>query len=146
MVDIWSPEKRSQVMSRIKGKNTKPEILMRQILRRLGYRYHLRSKHLPGKPDIILPRRKLAIFVHGCFWHYHGRCREGRIPSTRRSYWKPKLLANRDRDAKKRSELKKLGWKILTVWECQIEKKPEAIVGKLTKVIYGRKFKPGGHQ
>ncbi len=142
MVDIWSPAKRSQVMSRIKGKNTKPEILARQLLRSLGCRYTLHSKNLPGKPDIILPKRKLAIFVHGCFWHCHGRCREGRIPATRRGYWKPKLLANRARDTKKRSKLKKLGWRVLTIWECQVEKRPDSVVKKLIKAIRSGKTNP----
>lgn len=136
MVDIWSPAKRSQVMSQIKGKNTKPEILMRRLLRNLGCRYSLHTKTLPGKPDIILSKNKLAIFVHGCFWHYHGRCREGRIPDSRREYWGPKLLANRARDSKKRSELRKLGWCVLTIWECQIEKRPGDVAKKLAAVIH----------
>ncbi len=135
MADMWSKAKRSQVMAKILGKNTKPEILMRRIVQSLGYRYRLHLKSLPGKPDIVIPDSKLVVFVNGCFWHYHGRCREGRIPSSRRSYWQEKLLGNRKRDAIKRAQIRRLGWRVLTVWECQIEKKPDYVTDRLISTL-----------
>ena len=121
-MDIWSKQKRSEVMSRIRGKNTKPEMLLRSQLFRQGLRFRVHQKDLPGKPDIILPKYKTAIFVHGCFWHYHKDCREGRIPSTNSKFWKEKLEKNISKDEKYVQLLTALGWKVLIIWECEIEK------------------------
>jgi DNA mismatch endonuclease (patch repair protein) len=121
-MDIWSKKKRSQVMSKIGGKNTKPELILRSALFRLGYRFRLHSKNLPGKPDIILSKYKTVIFVHGCFWHYHKNCPEGRIPTSNPRYWEEKLNKNVSRDKKTIRALQKAGWLVLVVWECDLEK------------------------
>ena len=127
-MDIWSKEKRSEVMSKIRSKDTKPEILVRKMLFARGYRYRLHVKNLPGKPDIVMPKYKAAIFVHGCFWHLHSGCREGTIPKTRTEYWEKKLLGNRERDKKHRRALRKAGWRVLRLWECEVEKNPDKII------------------
>jgi DNA mismatch endonuclease, patch repair protein len=106
-------------MRRITAKNTKPELLVRRILYSLGYRYRLHAKDLPGKPDIVFRSRKIAILVHGCFWHQHESCREGRVPNSRREYWVPKLERNNRRDKENLAALSQLGWRILVVWECE---------------------------
>src|SRR5205823_6582759 len=102
--------------------NTKPEMILRSKLFKLGYRYRIHPKYLPGKPDIVLARYKTAIFVHGCFWHYHQSCREGRIPSTNTKFWKEKLQYNIAKDEANIKALKKLKWKVVVIWECEIEK------------------------
>lgn len=130
-MDIWSKQKRSEVMSKIRGKNTKPEIILRSQLFKQGFRFRIHKKTLPGKPDIVLERYKTAIFVHGCFWHYHKGCREGRIPSANSKYWREKLLKNVEKDKMHIRELEELGWKVIIVWECEIEKKLEQTVEKV---------------
>jgi len=122
MADKWTKEKRSEVMGKIRSKNTKPEVLLRKALFAKGYRYRIHNKLLPGKPDIVLPKFKTAIFVHGCFWHFHADCREGRIPSTNSLYWKNKLSKNVERDLKHQEALMQQGWNVLVIWECEIEK------------------------
>lgn len=121
-MDIWSKQKRSEVMSRIKGKNTKPEMILRSELFKQGFRFRIHQKDLPGKPDIVLPKYETAIFVHGCFWHYHKDCREGRIPSTNSKFWKEKLQRNISKDEENIKALRKEKWKVHVVWECEIEK------------------------
>lgn len=130
-MDIWSKEKRSQVMSNIRSTDTTPEILVRKMLFAQGYRYRLHVKELPGKPDIVLPKYNSVIFVHGCFWHLHSECRDGTIPKTRTEYWKKKLLGNKSRDKKNIEHLKKQGWRVLRIWECEIEKNPDEVLTKL---------------
>lgn len=120
MHDRLDRQRRSENMRRIRGTNTKPEVLVRKALTKLGYRYRLHSKTLPGKPDIVFPGRKKLIFVHGCFWHQHEDCREGRIPNSRKDYWEPKLVGNMRRDHRNRLSLAEIGWQVLVVWECQI--------------------------
>jgi DNA mismatch endonuclease (patch repair protein) len=117
-------------MSRVRGKDTKPELMVRRILHGLGYRYRLHAKELPGKPDIVLRRRRKAIFVHGCFWHRHLNCALARIPKSRHSFWIPKLEGNRQRDLANEAELTANGWKCLTVWECELRDK-DAIAFRL---------------
>lgn len=134
-MDIWSKEKRSDVMSKILSNNTGPERRVRKILTALGYRYRLNVKALPGKPDIVLRKYNSVIFVHGCFWHLHSKCRDGTIPKTRTEYWKNKLLKNKERDARNIKELKKLGWKVLRLWECEIEKNPNKVIEKIKKLL-----------
>lgn len=118
MADNRSPESRSALMSRIGSKNTAPEIVVRRLLHSMGYRFRLHRKDLPGTPDIVLPARRTAIFVHGCFWHAHG-CKIGRPPKTRPEFWGPKLERNRQRDREKVAALRAAGWTVETVWQCE---------------------------
>lgn len=132
-MDIWSKEKRSDVMSKIRSKNTKPEKLLRSMLHKSGYRFRIHKKELPGKPDIVMPKYKIIIFVNGCFWHYHKNCPEGRIPHTNSIFWKDKLQKNVKRDKNNIKALRKLGWKVIIIWECEIEKKPEVTLKRIIK-------------
>jgi len=109
-------------MSRIRAKNTSPELIVRRVLHRMGYRFRLHVKTLPGKPDIVLPKYRTVIFVHGCFWHRHKGCKNCTTPTNRREFWVEKLNGNAVRDKLHQRALRKLGWKSITVWECQIEK------------------------
>jgi DNA mismatch endonuclease (patch repair protein) len=124
-MDKLDAQRRSKNMRQIRSKNTKPEVLLRSLLHKAGYRFRLHRKDLPGKPDIVFPGRRKVIFVHGCFWHQHPGCREGRLPGTRPDYW-PKLERNVERDTAAIEQLRELGWKVLTVWECEISK-PELV-------------------
>lgn len=108
-------------MSRIRSGNTKPEKVVRSALYAMGYRYRLNRKDLPGKPDIVLPKRKTVIFVHGCFWHCHTGCKNATMPKTNAEFWKKKLSENVERDSKKQADLERLGWNVVTVWECETE-------------------------
>jgi DNA mismatch endonuclease, patch repair protein len=119
-MDRLTPELRSRNMRRIGSKSTKPEMLVRRLVHALGYRYRLHVKDLPGKPDLVFHRREKVIFVHGCFWHQHKECREGRVPGSRKSYWEPKLTRNLERDREHLRALKRLGWRALVLWECQL--------------------------
>lgn len=119
MADTRTPEQRRRIMQSVKTRDTGPELTVRRLLFRLGYRYRLNARNLPGRPDIVFPGRMKAIFVHGCFWHGH-RCRKGRAPKSRLDYWHPKLKNNRKRDSAQRRALKTLGWSVLTVWQCEI--------------------------
>jgi DNA mismatch endonuclease (patch repair protein) len=119
MTDVHTPEQRRRNMSAIKGKNTRPEMVVRTLLHSMGYRYRLHRKDLPGKPDIVLAKHRIAIFVNGCFWHRH-ECRWGTVtPKTRPEFWAEKRASNVVRDEKKNSALEKCGWKVVTVWECE---------------------------
>ena len=122
MVDRLSKEKRSWNMSRIRGRNTKPELTVRSMLHRMGYRFRLHRKDLPGKPDIVLPKYRTVVFVHGCFWHRHKRCRYAYNPKSRVEFWQKKFNDTVERDRRNRKELKKLGWQVVVIWECQIKK------------------------
>lgn len=118
MADVLTPEQRHKCMASIKGKNTKPELVVRKLAHAMGFRYRLHAKNLPGKPDMVFPRLGKIIFVHGCFWHMH-TCRFGRVkPTTNPEFWQHKRESNRERDAKNMKQLKKMGWKVLVVWEC----------------------------
>lgn len=134
-MDIWSKEKRSQVMSRILSSNTVPEQRVRKMLSFLGYRFRLHVKTMPGKPDVVLRKYNAVIFVHGCFWHLHPNCRDGTIPKTRVEYWQTKLLRNKQRDSQRIRELRRQGWRVLRLWECEIEKNPEKILNELGKFL-----------
>ncbi|MBC3539573.1 very short patch repair endonuclease [Rufibacter sediminis] len=123
MADVHSKEVRSFNMSRIRGKNTKPEVLVRKFLFSKGFRYRLHDKKLPGKPDIILPKYKTVIFVHGCFWHSHDGCKYFVLPKTRTDWWANKLLTNKNKDLQNEKLLAEQGWKVLTVWECELKSK-----------------------
>ena len=119
--DVFTPEQRSAVMARVKGRDTKPELIVRQALTRLGARYRLQRRDLPGAPDIVLPGRRLAILVHGCFWHGHDCARGARVPKANRDYWLAKVGRNRARDARTLEALAALGWRVETVWECELK-------------------------
>lgn len=134
-MDIWSETKRSEVMSKIRGKNTKPEMILRSALFKHGFRFRVHRKDLPGIPDIVLPKYHSVIFVNGCFWHYHQDCKEGRIPSTNAEFWKEKLIRNKKKDSDNILALKQEGWNVFVIWECEIEKKFEVIFEKLMKDI-----------
>ncbi|MEF2550929.1 very short patch repair endonuclease [Aurantimonas sp. A2-1-M11] len=113
---------RSRQMALIRGKDTKPEMIVRRLAHSLGYRFRLHRKDLPGKPDLVFPSRRAAVFVHGCFWHRHGdpECRLARLPKSRPEFWLPKLESNRQRDFRNVAALEAAGWRVLTVWECQL--------------------------
>lgn len=119
MTDVLTNEQRSRNMAAIRGKNTKPEMRVRSLLHSLGYRFRLHRKGLPGKPDIVLTKYRTAVFVHGCFWHCH-HCRYGRVvPATRAEFWAQKRRSNVERDERMQRELEALGWRVLTIWECE---------------------------
>ena len=121
MSDIFSQTKRSDIMSKISSKDTKPEILVRKFLFSKGFRYRINVKTLPGKPDIVLPKYKTIIFVNGCFWHGHN-CKKGKLPSSNTDFWKEKISNNKSRDDKNSDLLVKLGWKVIIIWQCEISK------------------------
>lgn len=137
MADRVSPEQRSRNMSRIKGRDTKPEVQLRSALHRAGLRFRVCRTDLPGRPDIVFPRQLLAVQVRGCFWHQHADCGSARMPGSNLAYWRPKLQRNVRRDAEKDAELRRLGWRVLVVWACEIkapagvEETVEKIVGEL---------------
>lgn len=134
MSDVFDPEKRSAVMRRVKGRDTTPERTVRRLLTGLGARYRLHRKDLPGNPDIVLPGRRLAVFVHGCFWHGHDCARGARVPKANRDYWTAKVARNVARDQRARDALAAAGWRVETVWECEL--KDEAVVqGRLKTML-----------
>jgi DNA mismatch endonuclease (patch repair protein) len=118
-MDTLPADRRSALMKRVKQSNTRPEMTLRRELHRLGFRYIIGDRRLPGTPDLVLPRYRTAIFVHGCFWHGHA-CRQGRAPSSNLGYWLPKIAANQERDLRKKANLEALGWHVITVWECEL--------------------------
>jgi DNA mismatch endonuclease (patch repair protein) len=132
-MDVFTPEKRSAVMRAVKGANTGPEMEIRRLVHRMGYRYGLHCKDLPGRPDLVFRRLRKVVFVHGCFWHKH-RCPAGRVPATRRQYWAEKLDSNIRRDRRNCAELRKAGWDVLTVWECEL-RDIESLKGKLRRFL-----------
>jgi DNA mismatch endonuclease (patch repair protein) len=121
VTDVYSGEKRSAVMRRVKGRNTTPEMTVRRALTGLGAGYRLHRKDLPGSPDIVMPGRRLALFVHGCFWHGHDCARGARVPKANRDYWVAKVARNRVRDEASRIALEAAGWRVETIWECELK-------------------------
>jgi len=121
MADIVDPKTRSRMMAGIKGKNTKPEMLVRKYLHGKGLRFRLHRKDLPGKPDLIFPGRKVALFVHGCFWHRHEGCSKATTPSSNVEFWEKKFSDNVARDKRVKEALEGLGWRVLIAWECQLD-------------------------
>ena len=115
------PEQRRRMMSKIRSKDTKPELVVRRLLHSLGYRYRLHRPDLPGRPDIVFPSRRQVIEVRGCFWHGHTGCKNASLPRTRRAWWEAKLLANSERDRRNLTALEQLGWRVLVLWECQLD-------------------------
>lgn len=126
-MDKLTPKRRSENMSRIRSEDTSPEIMVRRLAYSMGYRYRLHVAKLPGKPDLVFTRLKSIIEVRGCFWHQHGDCIDSHIPKTRLEYWEPKLTTNKRRDAENLAKLKALGWRVLTVWECQLTNRPKLV-------------------
>lgn len=136
--DKFSPEKRSEIMSRVRSRNTEPERAVRSALHRRGYRFRIHSRKLPGSPDIVLPKYKTAIFVHGCFWHQHPNCRKATIPQTNAEKWKIKLSQNVLRDEKALSALSELGWFPMVLWECELKKDLEGQINALVDILKSR--------
>lgn len=134
MTDQFTQKERSVIMSRIRGKDTAPEKLIRGLLRAQGYRFSLYSKRLPGCPDIVLSKRRRVVFIHGCFWHGHKGCRRASLPSTNKRFWIRKITGNTARDVRIRAEIRKLGWKSLVIWQCQIKKR-KMLERRLTRFL-----------
>ncbi len=143
MVDKLTKEHRSWNMSRIRGKNTKPEYIVRSLLHRLGYRFTVngpKNKKLPGKPDIVLPKYKTAIFVHGCFWHRHPGCSQTTTPSTRKEFWEKKFASNVERDKRNQKSLHDMGWKVIVIWECELSQNPVDAVAMKTRRMHPKRY------
>ncbi len=124
MADVFTPEKRSAVMALIRGRDTRPELALRSLLHRAGYRFTVRgpgNRRLPGKPDLVLPKYHTVIFVHGCFWHGHAQCRAFRLPKSRAEWWRSKIAGNQARDLRSGEALHQLGWRVVVVWECELK-------------------------
>ena len=132
MGDIYSKRKRSEIMSKISGTETKPEILVRKYLFSKGFRFRKNDKRLPGRPDIVLPKYKTVVFIHGCFWHGH-HCKAGKLPETNKEFWENKINSNIERDKKNQHKLEKLGWKIIIVWQCKLKNK-KVVTKKLKEI------------
>lgn len=122
MTDRLTPERRSWNMSRIRGEDTAPELLVRSTLHHAGYRFRLHRKDLPGRPDIVLPKYRTVVLVHGCFWHRHKGCSFAYMPKSRTAFWNAKFVSNVERDHRNARELHRLGWKVVTIWECEVER------------------------
>lgn len=137
MPDKLSPERRSWNMSRIRSRDTTPELVVRRLLHRLGFRFRLHNAKLPGKPDLVLSRHRTTIFIHGCFWHQHEGCIDCSKPATNSGYWAPKLRRNVERDAHTQSLLKIAGWKVIVIWECGLGRPKEFIDQCLNLLISG---------
>lgn len=124
-------------MSKIRSGNTNPEKLVRSLLHRSGYRFRIHVKNLPGSPDIVLPKYKTAIFIHGCYWHRHSECKYAYTPKSRTEFWKEKFEATVERDQRKSDELLSAGWRVIVVWECELEKNAQAVIDKICKALKG---------
>lgn len=143
MVDIVDSSIRSRMMAGIKGRNTKPELLIRSLLHKKGFRFRLHVKNLPGKPDIVLPKYKSIIFIHGCFWHGHQGCHLFRLPATRTEFWQEKILRNQTNDHRAVELLLASNWRVCIVWECSIrgaKKDPEKVVNKISDWLSGNEL------
>ena len=138
MADTLTKSERSERMSRVRGRDTKPEMIVRRLAHSLGFRYRLHDRNLPGAPDVVFRSRRKVIFVHGCFWHRHNdpTCKLARLPKSRLDFWGPKLEANRERDSRHQSELDQLGWDSLVVWECELGHR-EQLKNKLLAFLAG---------
>ena len=135
MADRISPEHRSWNMSRIRGKDTGPELRLRSLLHRAGFRYRLHDTTLPGKPDLVLPRYRTVIFVHGCYWHRHSGCKYATTPRTRTDFWLAKFQGTVERDCRAVEELSRRGWRVITVWECELKRDPAAVVLEIRRQL-----------
>ena len=135
MTDILSEKKRSETMSSIRSADTKPEWILRCGLHRMGFRYRLRDKKLPGTPDLVFPKYRTVVFVHGCFWHRHEGCRKATFPKSRQAFWAEKFAGNVERDAWVRAELERAGWRVIIVWECELERDTEATLERTARSL-----------
>ncbi|MBC5662609.1 MULTISPECIES: very short patch repair endonuclease [Clostridia] len=140
MSDKLTPEKRSWNMSRIKGKDTKIEVEVRKYLFSKGYRFRKNDKRYPGKPDIVLPKYHVAIFVHGCFWHRHEGCKDATTPKTRTEFWLEKFDKNVKNDQIKQEKLRELGWKVIVIWECELKRSFQETMDKVEKELTRKPF------
>lgn len=131
MVDTLSVERRSWNMSRIRGRDTEPERLLRSLLHKEGFRFRLHDRSLPGKPDIVMRKHRAVIMVHGCYWHRHPGCRNATTPSTRTDFWVEKFEGTIARDRQNLADLTALGWRVITVWECDLKKRPDQVVSDI---------------
>ncbi|ROM86034.1 MULTISPECIES: very short patch repair endonuclease [Pseudomonas] len=132
--DIVTPEQRSRMMSLVKGKNTRPEMVVRSLCHAMGLRYRLHCKDLPGKPDLVFPKHRLCIFVHGCFWHSHSGCKQASLPKSRQEFWLPKLAKNVERDIYAQRALGTLGWRVVVIWECHTKNR-EVLRTEIQKIF-----------
>ncbi len=133
-MDKLDPQQRSANMARIRGKDTAPEMKVRRVAHRMGLRYRLHRKDLPGRPDLVFPRHRLVVFVHGCFWHRHQDCPRASMPATRRDFWEAKFEATLARDARQIALLEAAGWRVLVLWECELSE--EAVTTALTRAVF----------
>ena len=133
-MDTLTAAERSERMSRVRSKDTKPEMLVRSVVHGMGYRYKLHAGKLPGKPDLVFPRLGKVIFIHGCFWHRHGTCKNTRWPKSKMVFWGPKLEENHRRDVTIQRKLRRLGWRVMVVWECRL-KHLEAVTDKIQRFL-----------
>ena len=138
MADVHTPEQRSYNMSRIKGRDTQPEKTLRSLLHKNGLRFRIHDKRLPGHPDIVLPKYRSVIFVHGCFWHRHPGCRYASVPETRSAFWNEKFSRNVERDRRNVFLLEEAGWKTIIVWECELKKDPAVVLGNTLALLRNR--------
>jgi DNA mismatch endonuclease (patch repair protein) len=134
MTDTLTIAERRRLMAKIKGKNTAPELAVRSLLHRAGHRFRIHVRALPGTPDIVLPRHRTIVFVHGCFWHRHTGCKIATTPQTHRKFWADKFARNMANDQKHRRRLRRLGWRIVTVWSCQL-KHPDRVLARIEKAL-----------
>ncbi|MGX9728424.1 MAG: very short patch repair endonuclease [Candidatus Electronema sp. VV] len=137
MTDTLPPERRSWNMGRIRSQHTKPELIIRSLLHRAGFRFRISNKTLPGSPDIVLPKYKTAIFVHGCFWHRHENCAKARMPGSNQDYWREKFARNMARDTAAVKVLEALQWRVVVLWECDILRDPLAVCAKVVSELLG---------
>jgi DNA mismatch endonuclease (patch repair protein) len=137
MTDTLTPAQRSRLMSRVVGRDTKPEWILRSALHRLGFRYRLGGAGLPGRPDLVLPKYRSVVFVHGCFWHRHADCKRATLPRTNADFWKEKLDRNVARDRDAAAALAALGWKVILVWECELYRDPVAAAARVVRELTG---------
>ena len=135
MTDVFTKEKRSRIMSRVKGRDTKPEILVRSLVHRMGFRFRIHRGDLPGKPDMVLPRHGKIIFVHGCFWHGHKGCPRSKRPTTNMDFWNKKLDMNIKRDKVFQGKLRSRGWKVMVIWQCETQR-PEMLLRKFERFLH----------
>ena len=136
MTDIFEPGKRSEIMSRVRSRDTKPELVVRRIAHGLGFRFRLHRKDLPGRPDIVFPRHRAVIMVHGCFWHRHPGCKNASTPKTRESFWNAKFADNVVRDRRNQTALGELGWRVMVIWECET-RDHEAVAARIESFLRG---------
>jgi len=138
MTDVFTKDERSLLMSKVRVANTEPELILRKGLHRLGFRYTLHDKRLPGRPDMVFPKYRSAVFVHGCFWHCHTNCSKASIPKTNTEFWSKKLQENVHRDKRHMNHLIEQGWNVVVVWECEILKDAAASVAKVADALKGK--------